>query len=218
MTENIFDRVRNTFGDPLDRSAYHADSDRVQASVPGGIIWKLERSQFFNESGDSAWEAFLHGDWNRVMEIFDSEREAVRDEVREFAACGLELRRLRVVEVPPSPYLQWEMHSHRVFAECGHHIRTLDARAVAGLEHARQLPELMVYGGRVLYQVRYDSMWTPDGAKRVDDPELVGQVATAVADLWERAEPFPRYFHREIAPLALPERAPDRYLGEHAAS
>ncbi|GAA3739237.1 DUF6879 family protein [Salinactinospora qingdaonensis] len=205
MSEHIFDRVRQAPGVVLDRPTYHADSDREQDKLDGGVIWKLERSQVFNEVGDAAWDAFVAGDWPRVMEIFESEREAIGEEIRANTEQGLEFRRLRVVEHPPTPYLQWESHSHRIFVECGHQIRALDAATVAPLETRAVLPELMVYGDRALYQVRYDGAWTPVGAKRVDDPELVSQTAEAIAGLWQESEPFLDYFHREIAERPIPK-------------
>ncbi|WP_046468852.1 DUF6879 family protein [Allosalinactinospora lopnorensis] len=204
MSEQIFHRIRQARGRVLDRPTYHADSDQEQARLTGGVIWKLERSQVFNEVGDPAWEAMLAGDWARVMEIFESEREAISQELRDNAEQGLEFRRLRIVESPPTPYLRWESHSHRIFVECGHPIRALDAAEVAHLETVGPLPELMVYGDRVLYQVRYDEAWTPIGAKRVDDPELVSGAVEAIARLWRYGEPFPDYFEREIAGLPAP--------------
>ncbi|MBB4930006.1 hypothetical protein F4561_000826 [Lipingzhangella halophila] len=204
MTDSIFDQIRAAEGIVLDRSTYHADSDREQEKLDDGVIWKLERAQFFNEVGDSAWDAFVAGDWARVMEIFESEREAIRKDVRDNAAQGLEFRRVRIVEDPPTPYLRWESQSHRIFVECGHAIRALDAAEVAPLETTAQLPELMVYGQRVLYQVRYDDQWTPIGAKRVNDASLVDGAATAIAELWERSEPFLDYFERAISGLSVP--------------
>lgn len=208
MTEHIFHRIRQAPGAVLDRPTYHADSDEEQEKLSGGVIWKLERSQVFNEAGDPAWDAFLAGDWPRVMEIFESEREAIQKEVRGNTEQGLEFRRLRIVERPPTPYLQWESHSHRIFIECGHQIRALDSTEVASLETTSPLPELMVYGDQVLYQVRYDSVWTPIGAKRVDDPGLVAEAAEAIARLWRRGEPFLDYFAREIRGLPAPTLTP----------
>ncbi|MFC4866869.1 DUF6879 family protein [Streptomonospora arabica] len=205
MSESIFDRIRAAEGTVLDRPTFHADSDREEEKLDGGVIWKLERAQFFNELDDPAWDAFIEGDWTRVLEIFTGEREWIRGEVARYARRGLRFRRLRIVEDPPTPYLQWESHSHRIFVECGHDIRALDAAEVAGLERAAALPELMVYGDRVLYQVRYDEGWTPIGAKRVDDRDLVTEAAAAVAALWKRSEPFPDYFRRVISPLATPD-------------
>ncbi|RNL87535.1 hypothetical protein EFW17_01610 [Halostreptopolyspora alba] len=199
----MFDRIRAAEGTILDRPAYHADSDQEEEKLDGGVIWKLERAQYFNELDDPAWDAFVAGDWARVMEIFESERDAVRADVGRYVHQGLEFRRLRIVEDPPTPYLQWESHSHRIFAECGHAIRALDTPEVAHLEGANPLPELMIYGTRVLYQVRYDEAWTPIGAKRVDDPELVAGAAAAIAELWERGEAFSDYFDRCIAARSI---------------
>lgn len=208
--EQVFARVRDTPGHVFDRPGYHADADQVEAQTPNGVIWKLERAQFFNELGDPAWEAFQAGNWPRVQEIFESERDAIQAELHARAQLGQEFRRLRIVEHPPTPYLQWESHSHRVFVECGHAIRTLDATRVAGLEQRQPLPELMVFGDQTLYQVRYDQEWTPIGAKRIDDPTLVRDATAAIVELWVQAEPFVDYFDREIAPLPMPTLMSDR--------
>lgn len=197
----MFDRVRSASGTVLDTPGYYADSDRV-VSRARGVIWKLERSQVFSEPNDPAWTAFVDGDWARVIEIFESERGDARAEAASYREGGLELRRLRIVESPPTPYLVWELHSHRIFAECGLSIRVLPAEKVRHLERNAPLPEVMVYGEEALYQVRYDDEWQPAGAKRIDNPELVAGVAAGIAELYEEAEPLLDYFDREIAPLA----------------
>ncbi|KII00167.1 hypothetical protein LP52_03765 [Streptomonospora alba] len=196
--------MRAAEGTVLDRPTFHADSDREEERLDGGAVWKLERAQYFNELDDPAWDAFVAGDWTRVLRTFAGERDWIREDVARYTDRGLEFRRLRIVEDPPSAYLQWESHSHRIFEECGHRIRALAAAEVADLESPTTLPELMVYGKRVLYQVRYDEAWTPIGAKRVDDSELVAEAARAIGELWERSEPFQDYFRRAIAPLPTP--------------
>ncbi|GAA4891147.1 DUF6879 family protein [Streptomonospora salina] len=205
MSHSIFDRIRAADGTVLDRPTFHADSDRAEEKLDGGVIWKLERAQYFNELDDPAWDAFVADDWARALGIFAGERDWIRADVARYSHQGLVFRRLRIVEEPPTPYVQWESHSHRIFVECGHSIRALDAAEVAYLESSAALPELMVYGEQVLYQVRYDETWTPIGAKRVDDAELVANAAEALAGLWKRGEPFRDYFRREIAPLPPPE-------------
>ncbi|GAB3438013.1 hypothetical protein GCM10027570_00780 [Streptomonospora sediminis] len=207
MGDSIFDRIRTAEGTVLDRPTFHADSDREEDQLDGGVVWKLERSQFFNELDDPAWDAFVAGDWTRVMEIFEGERDWIRREVGRYTRQGLQFRRLRIVEYPPTPYLQWESHSHRIFVECGHAISALPTTAIAHLETAASLPELMVYGQQVLYQVRYNGQGTPIGAKRVDDPALVASAVAAITDLWRRSEPFLDYFNRDIAPLPVPAAA-----------
>ncbi|WP_017623965.1 DUF6879 family protein [Nocardiopsis chromatogenes] len=202
MTDpHAFEAVYEARGTVLGRADYHADAKALRESPDiTGDVWKLERSQRFDESGDEAWEAYLAGDMSRAIAIFEGERERLREQVARYAGLGLRMRRLRVAERPPSGYLRWEMHSHRVFVECGYEIAVLDAERIGSLERRRPLPETMVYGGRVVYQVLYDRWWAPAGAKRIDDPGLARRVADAVAALYARAEPFMDFYRREIAP------------------
>lgn len=187
----------------MDRPDYHADVAALRTGNDiTGDIWKLERSQVFEESGDPAWEAFVADDWNQVLAIFEEERESLREEIRAFERSGLRLRRLRVVEHPPTPYLRWEMHSHRIFVDCGHEIGVLGADRLREWESDNPVPELMVYGDKVIYQIRYNERWEPAGAKRIDDLELARATAALVSDLYAQAEPLADYFDREIAPLA----------------
>ncbi|GAB3443932.1 hypothetical protein GCM10027570_12630 [Streptomonospora sediminis] len=75
----MFDDIRSAEGTSLDRRAYRADAAALRADpAMTGEVWKLERTQFFYESGDPAWEAFCSGDWRRALEIFESERAAIR--------------------------------------------------------------------------------------------------------------------------------------------
>ncbi|MDT0300628.1 DUF6879 family protein [Streptomonospora wellingtoniae] len=199
----MFDAVRAAEGAVMDRRAYHADAAALRADpAMTGDVWKLERSQVFSESGDPAWEAFCSGDWDRVLEIFESEREDIRAERQSYERLGLRLRRLRIVALPPTAYLVWEAHSHRIFVECGFEIRVLDAGLIRHFESGYPLPELMVYGGQVLYHIRYDENGVPAGAKRVDDPALARAAARSVSELYEQAEPFVGFFEREIASKA----------------
>jgi hypothetical protein len=96
---------------------------------------------------------------------------------------------LRIVERPVTPYLLWEMHWFKILAE-----------KVRDLEHVAPLPEIVV-DEHALYHVRYDADWRACGARRIDDTKVMRQAIQEIADLWESAEPFSRYFHRAIEPL-----------------
>lgn len=200
------ERLGSLPGRSMTRPEYHADLKREYSSRRG-VFWKLERRQFFNEVDDPAWEAFKAGDWDRVLAVFEEDRERVGKEVAAEAQRGVEMRRLRIVEHPPSAYVRWEMHSHRVFAECGRPIRVLEAVQAADAETGGLLPELLLLDDQVLYRVEYTADMTPDGATRFDDPAAVREAAVLIAELYERAEPLPEYFHREIAPLGPPVHA-----------
>ncbi|WP_344905879.1 DUF6879 family protein [Actinomadura meridiana] len=87
-------------------------------------FWKLERRQTFQEPDDASYQAFVRGDWEEAQRIENDGRDALR---RRFVEQGFVLRRVRVVESPITPYLQWEMRALRVRAEAGEEIRVLDA-------------------------------------------------------------------------------------------
>lgn len=207
----LFQSLRSATGRVLDRRAYHADAASVRADPDiSGDSWKLERSQVFHEDGDPAWDAYLEGDWARVAEIFESERPDLERQRRSYAQQGVTLRRVRIVETPMTPYLRWEMLSHRVFVESGYEIGVLDAEQVREFERETPLPELVVYGGEVVYQVRYDERWAPVGAKRIDDPELARGLSEVIAGLYRRSEPLLDFYRREVHPHIPSAGRPER--------
>lgn len=200
----MLDRIRETDGTNLDRSTYHQQM-RVETERVNGTAWKLERSQFFTEAADDpAWQAVKSGDWSKSLGIFEDERESLAAEAAKYTRQGSRFCRLRVVEYPVSAYVQWEMHSLKITDEAGMPVRVLTADAVRDLEHGLPLPELVILGTRVLYEVCYDDNWTACGARRIDDPAVISEAAADMTKLWRQAEPLPAYFKREIAPLPPP--------------
>jgi hypothetical protein len=178
---------------------------RVETEQVSGVIWKLERSQFFSEApDDAAWQAFVVGDWLKSLEIFESERSSIAAEAAKYKRQGSEFRRLRVIERPVSPYVQWELQSLRIFDESGMPIRVLDAARVGNLERTGSLPEVVIVGDHVLYEVCYDDQWSACGARRIGDPDTIQRASAEIAGLWAEAEPLPAFFSREIVPLPPP--------------
>ncbi|RAY11784.1 hypothetical protein DPM19_27760 [Actinomadura craniellae] len=199
----MLERLREADGKILDRPAYHRDSAAERARLTGDI-WKLERAQYFSEPHDPAWRALMDGDWQGAIGVFEEERPAAREEARLFARRGTPFRRLRVIEFPISRYLQWEMHYFRLLVEEGFELRVIEASRLGHLERHRPVPEVVVLGERVAYEVRYDERWAPCGARRVTDPEVVKATGAQIAALWDEGEPLMDFFDREIAPLPAP--------------
>lgn len=200
----MLDRIRQVPGTPLDRRSYH-ECMRAETAQVNGVVWKLERSQVFTEAADDpAWQAFVSGDWLKSVAIFESERPDIQAEAEKYARQGSEFRRLRIAEQPVSAYLQWELQSLKILDESGMPIRVLDASAVRNFETSEQLPEIVIVGDQVLYQVRYDSQWSACGARRITDRDVIRQATADMAGLWAEAEPLAGYFAREIATLPPP--------------
>ncbi|GAA4242174.1 hypothetical protein GCM10022254_74110 [Actinomadura meridiana] len=199
----MLDRIPEIPGDELDHAAYHSDFARHVEGLRG-VIWKLERSQTFREVDDPSWEAFSAGDWQRALDLLEKDRDAISAEARQNRRQGLTIKRVRVVETPLTPYVQWELYALRMLAEAGFELSVLPAAELASFESRRQVPEVVVIGGQVLYQIRYQPDWTPDGAKRVDVPHLISTVASEIAHLFHKGEPLLDFFEREVAPLPAP--------------
>src|ERR1700733_8819463 len=118
-------------GERLELPEYYADFQKN--FVRAREFWKLERGQVYAEPGDASWEAFNGGDWGESMRLIEERREDLK-RYREEVVAGTATRRVRIVSLPPTPYLQWELEVFRVREETGDQIRVLDESAVAPLE------------------------------------------------------------------------------------
>ncbi|WP_067458064.1 DUF6879 family protein [Actinomadura macra] len=199
----MLDRISALPGVTLDHAAYHEDFAR-QTKDLRGVIWKLERSQVFQELNDPSWQAFVDGDWRRSLDLLEEDRDAVRTEARHNRRQGLRIRRVRVVERPLTPYVQWELYALRMLAEEGFEVSVLHSDEVADLEIHDRLPELVVIGRRVLYEVQYSGDWTPCGARSIGDPQVIHTASSEISRLFDRGEPLLDFFGREVAPLPAP--------------
>jgi hypothetical protein len=199
----VFDSFSAGVGERLDRPTYHADLSRAYTSGIG-FLNKLERGQHFAERGFASWEAFAAGDWDRAVQLADEGREEYARELRRARHLGVSHRRLRVVEFPVTPYVQWELYVLRVRVDLGDDIRILDARKIAHIEKSRPVPEVVVLGDVVMYEVVYDDDGNADGANRHTDRSLIRETNAGFDTLYERGEDFHAFFEREILPLAPP--------------
>lgn len=189
----------------LDLDAY---SDAYDEAYKHIVFWKLERQQQYREPGVPSWEAFAAGDWQRSLELNEQARSAVAEKVREDAELKVESRRVRIVEKPITGYIQWEMQYFRLLAEAGESIRVVNAEHVRTREAKALLPEVVVLGDRVLFEVVYDATGTAEGARRIDDPQVIRTAAAEIAELHDAGEPLLEFYRREIAPLPPPAVPP----------
>jgi len=113
-------------GTLLSRADYLA---RFREEYPRSpLVDKLEAGQNFREPGYAPWEAAHQGEWGRAVRLAEAERPVLAGQYEDARARGARLRRVRVVQLPPSDYLLWEMSILRLRAELGEEIRvTLDA-------------------------------------------------------------------------------------------
>jgi hypothetical protein len=199
----VFDSFAGGVSERLDRPTYHADLGRIYSSGIG-FLNKLERGQHFKERGFPSWEAFAAGDWERALSLADERREDYAREIRRASELGVAHRRLRVVEFPVTPYVQWELFVLRVRVDVGDAIKVIDARDISGIERDHPVPEVVVLGDVVMYEVVYDEDGNAAGANRYTDPSLIRETNAGFNALYQRGEEFYDFFDREIVPLAPP--------------
>lgn len=204
MSWTIADMLEHSDGVRLHQSQYQEDFDANLWRVDGADSWKLERMQRYSEEGFPSWEAFMAGDWNAALQLYEKERSGIAAFYEEFRRHQSCLYRVRVVAEPVTPYVQWEMHCLRLRAECGEKIRVLSSSAVSSQEAAGPLPELVSLCGRVLYRTIYGDRDQPDGALRYTDPEPVARYEDFARSLYEAGESFESYFRRAIEGLPPP--------------
>jgi Family of unknown function (DUF6879) len=191
--------LSDAVGERLELPEYYADFQRNFQRAKE--FWKLERGQAFAEPGNASWEAFNVGDWDEAMRLLEERREDLRCYHEENAAAGTQTRRIRIVSLPVTPYLHWELHLLKIRDETGGPIRILRAEAVADLEASGSLPDIYTMDNIVMYQAIYDHKGVLECALRYTSKDLVAHCRDFIMGLYSRGEPVGDFFKREIAHL-----------------
>ncbi|WP_445402438.1 DUF6879 family protein [Streptomyces sp. LE64] len=206
----MHDLLNRSTGTPLELDDYLGDfAARFWDTDPSGS-WKLERQQSFREPGVASWEAFARGDWDRSLHLLAEQRGHYEEYLGKIADHGFALHRVRVVEEPLDPYLQWELHLLRLKEECGEVTRVVGPERVRAWEAAGPLPEVIVLGDAVLYDIRYDARGVLAGAVRHTDAPTVTAARRFIQELHGDGEPLAGYFRHHVAELPPPAVVPDR--------
>ncbi len=192
------------YGRRLTREAYDQEFAEREEQIRGRDSWKFERLQYFDEQGDPSREMFRRGEWEEALRLLEAEREIWQGIAREDEERGSLFHRLRVVETPLTPYLQWELQALRIQAECGMRIRVICADVLEAMETAGVLPEVVTLGGRTLYQVIYADSGVLDGAIRFTEPALIANWEGYIKELYEAGQDILSYFDRHVAHLPPP--------------
>jgi hypothetical protein len=195
-------------GELLPLPDYLAEFDRDFWSILEADFWKLERQQHFREPGDGSWRAFAAGDWVEALRQLDARRDDLTNYYAKVAAHGFVTYRVRVVEQPVVPYLQWELHLLRARERAGAMIRIVGPEAVADLEPHRPVREFATLGSTVLYEPVYDGSGVLCAGRRFRDRALIDRCRSATQALYDHGEPLASFFDREIAPLPAPAPVP----------
>jgi hypothetical protein len=201
MPGEAIERVRQAAGEILPVADYLAEFYECFQDVEG-VVWKLERAQHFHEPDVPSWVAMMDGDWRRALKLIEEMRFS-RD-----LPPRIQLRRLRIVETPLTPYMHWELVLLAARTRAGERARVLSASAVRRLERAAPLPELVILGPDLMYEVLYDRTGAHTGGRRITDTPVIEGCVRIMAELYGTAEELLDHYEREVAPLPPPEISP----------
>jgi len=171
-------------------------------------FYKLERAQHFAEPHDPSWQAFAHGRWEEALELIQARRPSLEAQHRKATASGTIPRRIRFVEEPLTPYLQWELHLLNLRNEVtGGTIRVLPAMIIAADEHAygSVLPEICTMGDAAMYLHQYDAHGVQHHNLRYTDTKTVQAWHHYTEDLWNSGWPLTDYFDSYVRHLPAPQ-------------
>ncbi|EXG82014.1 DUF6879 family protein [Cryptosporangium arvum] len=195
------DLLNHAHGTQLTSAEYRADfGDRFWNAGPDGF-WKIERRQTFQEPRDESWRAFNTGDWPTALRLIEEQRPDLEAEGRRLAEENIDAFRVRVVELPLTPYLAWELHLLRLVAETADQVRVIGPETAQPFE---PLPELVLLGADVTYEVLYDDEGIAAGAARYIDRELTAACRQSLRQMFATGEDIQTFFEREVAPLPPP--------------
>ncbi|TDD44271.1 DUF6879 family protein [Saccharopolyspora elongata] len=196
---------RELLGERLSPEEYLRDFDPRFWRITENDFWKFERRQSFQEQGNSSWDAFARGDWSESLKLLEDRTENLKSYFRRVTEQGFTTYRVRVVEEPLTPYMQWLIHSQRQRSEYGGHVRIVGVDEVAPFESDGTLPEIVTVGSEAIYQVLYDADGVLEGAIRSDAPEDLASWRDFMMRLYATGEDIADYFERVVETLPPPD-------------
>jgi hypothetical protein len=191
-------------GEYLELDTYQERFEEDFWTADGTGFWKLERQQYFREPGNPSWEAYRRGDWQEALRLIEDQHNDLLEYHRKAREHGITACRVRIVEFPIVPYLQWELHALRLRDATGGPVRVIGPESVAHLESAAPLPETATLGSDVLYEAVYDDSGALLGGRRFADKNLVARCRDITRELFSKGEELSAFFAREVATLPPP--------------
>lgn len=150
--------------------------------------WHMEMRDGYMPS-DPEFHAFQRGEYN-----VDDDKDLVEwcDLVRSVRACGVQMRRVRIVSEPLSDYVRYELECTRLNVAAGEEVRWLPRVQASDL----LLPgnDFWLFDSTVRFvHFAGSGELADDPYTFTEAPEIVAQVADAFERVWARAIPHEHY-------------------------
>jgi len=113
---------------------------------------KLECWQSYQElDANKSLEAYNTGDFDRARDLLEGEAEADRPLFDGVRNRGIQYARIRLVQLPLTPYLEYEMINYRIRRDMGEVIEVVEMPATVTMPNERHFDFLLFDVNRTLF-------------------------------------------------------------------
>jgi hypothetical protein len=166
-------------------------------------FFKLETLQFYDETGNPSYDAFVAGDLARarsLLELEYSEPDPLSLWANEH---NIEMRRVHIVSTPVSQYLWWEFLAYALAEAQGERIYVAASESVTGLDLGVEPFDFILLDSTIAYVNEY-AHGKPDGAWILSDAAVIAQLSHFADAIMSACQPF-RDFAESLRPGWLSE-------------
>jgi Family of unknown function (DUF6879) len=144
---------------------------------------KLECWQsYFEAEGNQSQEAFNRGDVSKVRELLQQEAEADRPLYDGIRRRGIDYARIRLVQEPFTPYLEYELMSYRIRAAMGENIEVVRCEPAIRLPN-EQYFDFLLFDQRTALIHDYGETGRQSGGWLTQDASVIARLAATARAL-----------------------------------
>jgi len=165
-----------------------------------GRFFKLEELQSFAEPGDPSFEAYRRGDRIAAARLIKSRVAKQGIMYGSALSRGVKLLRVRIVDLPITPYLSYEWPAYHVNATIGETILVPEPALISDLRHDRRMKDFLLFDDFLVLLLHYDSAGVFVGATPITDSERVQEYKEFSESLLPKSMPFTEFekLHPEL--------------------
>jgi hypothetical protein len=159
---------------------------------------KLECWQRYRESEDNQSQAaYDSGDIDAARELLRREAEADRPLYEDVRNRGIEYARVRLVQEPLTPYLEYELLSYRIRVDLGENIEVVRCDTGTRLPDERRFDFLLFDRDTALiHDYGTAEIGRQVGGWLTHDPDVISRLEQTIGSLRRQAVPLQQYLAR----------------------
>jgi hypothetical protein len=184
-------------GTRVDLDGFGAEFARAWARLQARFL-KVECWQSYQEiEANESQAAYRRGDHERCRELLHKEAEGDRPLYVEVHRRGLDFARLRVVQLPITDYLRYELESYRIRAAMGENIEVVQDTSGAQLPHDEVFDFLLFdHDAALVHDYGSGGTGVQSGGWLVQEPAAVLSLEERALALRAEAVPLPAFLDR----------------------